>query len=143
MKLFKRFVGVLGAFLGHMGAYFMIVVLGLSVLGGEGRSFSPDYFGVAALFAAMLAISDGILHFDLIQSIAARSAIHVVLATVSFTVAFVLVSKVLSGGTGFVAAMCFFVIDIIAMCVRGAYINAVKRSERKESAELLDRNTDI
>lgn len=128
MRSIQRFVRALGFFIGHMGAYFMIVVLGLSVLSGDGRSFSPDYFGIAALFAALLALSDIVLHIKKLESLLARSAIHVVLATISFVLSFVLASKALSGGTGFVAALCFLVIDIIAMCIRGAYIGAVKKS---------------
>ncbi len=85
MKIFEKIMRVIRSYIGHLGVYFTLTVLLLNALGGASRTFSPDYFGIAVLFAALLALCDFILDLKMIPSLLARSAIHAVFATLSFT----------------------------------------------------------
>lgn len=129
MKLLDKIVKIIASLVGHMGAYFMITVLFLTAVSGEGRGYNPAQFGVAVLFSALLALSSLILKIKIIKSVFAVSAIHVVAAVISFVVSFVLVYGQLSASTAFVAAVCFMVVDIIALVIRGVYVTAKKKHD--------------
>ena len=135
MKKFEKVVKFVRAVIGHMGAYFMITVLLLNlasgIVAGNGRTFSPAYFGIAVLFAFLLSLCDFVLNVKFIPMLLARSAIHVVLATLAFVISFVLVSGVVEGSTGFVGAIVFFIIDTVVLSVRALYVNALNRKEKE------------
>ncbi|MBQ0125730.1 MAG: hypothetical protein KBS59_05330 [Clostridiales bacterium] len=133
MKIFGKIIGFLRGYIGHMGAYFMICVLTLGLLGGENRTFAPEYFGVAVLFSALLALCDLVLALKCIKSVGAKSALHVGLSTVAFVLSFVLASGALDGSTGFVGAVFFAVFDAVCLCVRGIYISRVSRYEAEHA----------
>ena len=85
MKVFKKIVDIAVRFVGRMGAAFMLTILLFNLIyASDGRSFSPDFFGVAALFAALIALCGVVLDVKFIPSEVAKGAIHVVLATASF-----------------------------------------------------------
>ena len=121
---------VIRSYIGHLGVYFTLTVLLLNALGGASRTFSPDYFGIAVLFAALLALCDFILDLKMIPSLLARSAIHAVFATLSFVIAFVLAAGIVAGSTAFVASVMFVLIDIAALSVRAVYISLVNRDKQ-------------
>ena len=132
MKIFKCIVNIVRRFVAHAGVYFMLTVLLLNALGGEGRTFSPDYFGIAVLFGALLSMCDFVLDAKFISSALARSAIHVVIATASFAVSFVLAAGILEGSTGFIASAAFLVVDCVALAVRGIYLSLTKDKGAEE-----------
>lgn len=135
MKKFEKVVKFARTVIGHMGAYFMITVLLLNlasgIVAGNGRTFSPAYFGIAVLFAFLLSLCDFVLNVKFIPMLLARSAIHVVLATLVFVISFVLVSGVVEGSTGFVGAIVFFIIDTVVLSVRALYVNALNKKEKE------------
>ena len=135
MKKFEKVVKFARTVIGHMGAYFMITVLLLNlasgIVAGNGRTFSPAYFGIAVLFAFLLSLCDFVLNVKFIPMLLARSAIHVVLATLAFVISFVLVSGVVEGSTGFVGAIVFFIIDTVVLSVRALYVNALNKKEKE------------
>lgn len=131
MKIVQKAVSVVRSWLGHAGAYFTITVLllgGLATLisGGE-SSFNPDYFGVAALFASVLAVCDFTLSWKVISSFGVRVILHGLLATADFVVSFVVVSKAIEGGTGLVATIVFVFIYAVIMATRSVYSSVVRR----------------
>ena len=133
MKIFQKIVCVIRSYIGHMGAYFLLTVSALSILGSvQGRTFAPADFGIATLFSALLALCDFILAAKFIPSLLAKSAIHAVLATASFVISFVLVAGRLQSSTAFVISVVFFVFVAIVLAVRAAYISAVRRANEKE-----------
>lgn len=134
MKILEKSVVFLRRFISHACVYFTLTVLLLGAAAGEGRTFSPDYFGIAVLFGALVALCDFVLLLKFIPSLFARSAIHAVLATAAFAASFVLASGIISGSTGFVATVVFFAADCSALAVRGAFISLVKKrpSETEE-----------
>ena len=133
MKVFQKIVSFLRSYIGHMGAYFLITVSVLSILGStNGRTFAPDDFGIAALFSALLALCDIVLSAKFIPSLLARSAIHAVTATASFVISFVLVAGKLQSSTAFVVSVVFLIIDALCLTVRAIYMTAVDRAKEKE-----------
>ena len=134
MKTFKKIVDIAVRFVARMGVTFMLTILLLNAIAaGNRQSFSPDYFGVAALFAALIALCGAVLDVKCIPSELAKGAIHGVLATAAFVVAFILASGVeTTASAGFVMAVVFAVADIVMLIVRGLYLNAVKKAEAKE-----------
>lgn len=137
MKTLKKIVDFAVRFVGCMGAMFMLTILFLNILAsGYGRSFSPDFFGVALLFAALTALCGFVLKIKFIPSELAKGAIHVVLATASFVVSIIFASGVkTTTSAAFIMAVIFAVLDIAALSVRGIYLNAVKKAEAKAKAE--------
>ena len=137
MKKFKKIVDFIIRFVGRMGVTFMVTVLILDlVAAANGRSFSPDFFGVAALFAALIALCGVVLDVKFIPSELAKGAIHVFLATAAFVVSFILASGVkTTGGAAFVMAVVFAVADAALLVLRGLYLGAVKKAELKEKNE--------
>lgn len=131
MKTFKKISDIFISFLGHMGVFFMITVLLFAAIGGKDRTLSPDFYGVIALFAALMALCSFILKAGFIPSYLARSAIHAVLATASFAVSFVLVSGVVAASTGFVASVIFLAVDVLALTAKGVYGMIMKKIENK------------
>lgn len=146
MKKFEKVVKFARTVIGHMGAYFMITVLLLNlasgIVAGNGRTFSPAYFGVAVLFAFLLSLCDFVLNVKFIPMLLARSAIHVVLATLAFVISFVLVSGVVEGSTGFVGAIVFFIIDTVVLSVRAIYVNALNKKEKESEYNPVFTNGD-
>lgn len=137
MKTFKKIVDFALRFVGRMGVTFMLMILFLNVLASSGgRSFSPDFFGVAALFAFLIALCGVVLDLKFIPSELAKGAIHVFLATASFVVSVLLSSGVkTTTSAAFVMAVIFAVIDAVALIIRGLYLGAVKKAELKEKNE--------
>jgi len=137
MIKFKKIVDVLAAFLGRAGVFFTATILMFNIFaGGNGKSFSPEFFGVALLFAALLALCGFVLKIRFIPSELAKGAIHVFLATASFVVSIILASGVkTTASAAFIMAVVFAVADIAALSVRGVYLNAVKKAEAKAKAE--------
>ena len=146
MKKLEKFVKFIRTVIGHTGAYFMITVLLLNlasgIIAGSGRTFSPAYFGVAVLFAFLLSLCDFVLNVKFIPMLLARSAIHVVLATLAFVISFVLVSGIVEGSTGFVGAIVFFMIDIVVLSVRAIYVSALDKKEKNSEYNQVFTNGD-
>ena len=137
MKKFKKIVDIAVRFVGRMGATFMIAILFLNVLASSGgRSFSPDFFGVAALCAALIALCGVVLDVKFIPSELAKGAIHVFLATAAFVVSVLLSSDVkTTASAGFVMSVVFAALDAAVLLLRGLYIGAVRKTELKEKNE--------
>ena len=129
MKRVDTAVKLICRYISHFGVYFTATVLFFSATGG---AFSPSYYGTAALFGALMSLCDMIFLVKFIHSVVALSAIHVVIATVSFVVAFVLTSGAVEGSTGFVASVVFFLADALALALRGGYIALRNSAEKKE-----------
>lgn len=127
MKTFEKIVHYLRSYVGHLGVYFTVTVLLINTFSGKDRMFSPDYFGIAVLFAALLALCDFILDIKFIPSLLAKSALHAVFATLSFVVAFALAAGIIENSTAFVASTVFLVIDVAALSVRALYISLVSK----------------
>ena len=127
MKIFEKIVALLRSYVGHLGVYFTVTVLLINTLGGKGRMFSPEYLGIAVLFAALLALCDFILDIKFTPSLLAKSALHAVFATLSFVIAFALASGIIESSTAFVASTVFFLIDVAALSVRALYISLVSK----------------
>lgn len=139
MSKLEKIVKFLRTVIGHTGAYFMITVLLLNlasgIIAGNGRTFSPAYFGIAVLFAFLLSLCDFVLNVKFIPMLLARSAVHVVLATLAFVISFVLVSGIVEGSTGFVGAIVFFIIDTVVLSVRAIYVNALNKNKTEKDSE--------
>lgn len=137
MKIFKKIVDIAVRFVARMGVTFMLTILIMNAAAaGNRQSFSPDYFGVAALFAALIALCGVVLDVKFIPSELAKGAIHVVLATASFIAAFVLASGVkTTASAAFVMAVIFAVADAAVLIARGFYLRAVKKADTKEKNE--------
>jgi len=130
MKIFEKAVAVIRSYVGHLGVYFTLTVLILGALGGENRIFSPNHFGIAVLFAALLALCDFILTLKFIPSLLAKSALHAVFATLSFVIAFVLASGIVANSTAFVVSTVFLLVDAVALTVRAVYLSILRRREQ-------------
>ena len=114
----------------------MTILILNAVAAGNRQSFSPDYFGVAALFGALIALCGVVLDVKFIPSELAKGAIHVLFATAAFVVSFILVSGVkTTASAGFVMAVIFAVADTAVLFARGFYLRAVKKAELKEKNE--------
>lgn len=137
MIKFKKIVGLIAAFLGRAGVFFTATILIFNVfVAGSGRSFSPDFFGVALLFGALLALCGFVLKLKFIPSELAKGAIHVFLATASFVVSIILSSGVkTTTSAAFIMAVIFAVADVAVLSVRGLYLHAVKKAEQKAKNE--------
>lgn len=137
MLKFRKIVDALAALCGRAGVFFTATVLAFNIYAsGYGRSFSPDFFGVALLFAVLLAMCGFVFKIKFIPSEAIKGVIHVLLATASFVVSIIFASGIkTTGGAAFVMAVIFAVADIAALSVRGVYLNAVKKAEAKAKAE--------
>ena len=132
MKIFQKIVAVLSSYIGHTGAYFLITVSALSIMGSaQGRTFAPADFGTAALFSALLGLCFFVLYAKFIPSLFARCAIHAVLAMAAFVISFVLVAGKLQSSTAFIVSVVFFIVDVVALAIRGAYVSAVGRANEK------------
>ena len=120
----------------------LLLNLASGIIAGSGRTFSPAYFGVAVLFAFLLSLCDFVLNVKFIPMLLARSAIHVVLATLAFVISFVLVSGIVKGSTGFVGAIVFFMIDIVVLSVRAIYVSALDKKEKNSEYNQVFTNGD-
>lgn len=134
MLKFKKVVGILSAFFGRAGVFFTATVFAFNIFAsGYGRSFSPDFFGVALLFAALLALCGFVLKIKFISSEILKGVIHVFLATAAFVVSIIFASGIkTTGGAAFVMAVIFAVCDTVALVIRGLYLAGVKKAMSRE-----------
>lgn len=134
MLKFKKIVDSLAALCGRAGVFFTATVLIFNIYAsGYGRSFSPDFFGVALLFAALMSLCGLVLKIKFIPSEAIKGVIHVVLATASFVISIIFASGIkTTGGAAFVMAVIFAVCDTVALVIRGLYLAGVKKAMSRE-----------
>lgn len=134
MLKFKKIVDVLAALCGRAGVFFTVTILAFNIFAsGYGRSFSPDFFGVALLFAALMSLCGLVLKLKIIKSKLIKDAAHVILATASFVVSIILASGVkTTGAAAFIMSVLFAVADIVALIVRELYLAGVKKAMSRE-----------
>lgn len=137
----KKFVSVLKSYIGHMGAYFMIVMLLFGMISNllAGTTVNLVLIWSAASFGALVALCDLLFMFPLIRSYVANLVIHGVLTIASFAFSFIWVSGVIERGRTAIFGVLFFsVFYCILAIIRCVYhfVTNKKENEKKEYVSL-------
>lgn len=127
----KKFVSILGSYLGHMGVYFMLVMLvfGLVSLATASGSVSIVLIWTALLFAGLTALCDFLFRIAS-MSLFVKILLHGILTTASFALA-VGMSGVLERGKTLVFGVILFVVCYAVAATVGALFHIAM--EKKES----------
>ena len=132
----KKFVSLASSYLGHVGFYFLSVILVFSfiALATGSATFNLVLVWSTLLFAALLGLSDGVFALKFLGSYLLKAFIHVVLAIASFAISFIAVSGVIeAGSTAVMGVLLFAVLMVIITAIRCAfhYVGAKKENESK------------
>ena len=142
----KKFISIASSYLGHVGVYFLLVVLVFSFIAQATGSatFNLVLVWSSLLFAAFLGLSDGVFALKFLGSYLLKAFIHVILATASFAISFIAVSGVInSGSTAVIGVLAFAVLMVIIAAVRCViyYVGAKKENESKSYNYLYTSNS--
>ena len=137
----KKFGSVLKSYFGHMGVYFMIVMIFFAMVSNLLKSSTVNLVLIwsAASFGALVALCDLLFMFPLIRSYVANVVIHGVLSIASFAFSFIWVSGVIERGrTGMFGVLFFSVFYVILAIIRCVYhfVTNRKANEKKEYVNL-------
>jgi len=132
----KKFVSIASSYLGHVGFYFLLVILVFSfiALAAASATFNLVLVWSALLFSALLGLFDGVYSLKFLGSYLLKAFLHVVFATASFAISFIAVSGVIeAGSTAVVGVLLFAVLMIIITAIRCTfhYVGAKKENENK------------
>ncbi len=132
----KKFVSIASAYLGHVGFYFLAVVLVFALIALATASATVNLVLIwsALLFAALLALADGVYALKFLGSYLLKAFIHTVLAVAAFALSFVAVSGVIqSGSTAVMGVLLFAVLMVVITAVRCVchYVGYKKQNENK------------
>jgi hypothetical protein len=133
----KKFVSVLSSYIGHMGAYFMCVMLLFGMISNllKGTTVNLVLIWSAASFGALVALCDLLFMFPLIRSYVANVVIHGVLTIASFAFSFIWVSGAIERGRTAIFGVFFFsVFYIILAVIRCVYHFATTKKENEKKA---------
>ena len=130
-SIMKKFVSILGSYLGHVGVYFMLVMLvfGFVSLAMASSSVGLVLIWTALLFAVLTGFADFIFRFSS-MSLFVKIVIHGILTTASFALA-TGVSGVLERGKTLVFGVLVFVLCYAVVATIGAVFHIV--CEKKET----------
>ena len=128
----KKFVSILGSYLGHMGVYFMLVMLvfGFVSLATASGSVSLVLIWTALLFAGLTALCDFLFRIAS-MSLFVKIVLHGILTTAAFALA-VGTSGVLERGKTLVFGVLLFVVCYAIVATVGALFHIAM--EKKESS---------
>ena len=135
----KKFVSILGSYLGHTGVYFMLVMLvfGFVSLATASGSVSLVLIWTALLFAGLTALCDFLFRIAS-MSLFVKILLHGILTTASFALA-VGVAGVLERGKTLVFGVILFVVCYAVAAVIGSavYIAMEKKEANKQGYQNL------
>ena len=135
----KKFVSILGSYLGHMGVYFMLVMLvfGFVSLATASGSVSLVLIWTALLFAGLTSLCDFLFRIAS-MSLFVKVVLHGILTTASFALA-VGTSGVLERGKTLVFGVILFVVCYAVAAVIGSavYIAMEKKEANKQGYQNL------
>jgi hypothetical protein len=132
----KKFVSIVSSYLGHVGFYFLLVILVFSfiALAAASATFNLVLVWSALLFSALLGLSDGLYALKFLGSYLLKAFLHVIFATASFAISFIAVSGVIeAGSTAVVGVLLFAVLMVIITAIRCVfyYVGSKKENENK------------
>lgn len=132
----KKFISIASSYLGHVGFYFLLVILVFSfiALATASATFNLVLVWSALLFAALLGLSDGVFALKFLGSYFLKAVIHVVLAVASFAISFVAASGVIeTGSTAVMGVLLFAVLMAVITAIRCViyYLGSKKENESK------------
>lgn len=137
----KKFISIASSYLGHLGFYFLLVMLVFSfiALATGSATVNLPLVWTALMFAALLGLADGVFALKFLGSYFLKAFIHVVLAIASFAIAFIAVSGVIeSGRTAVVGVLFFAVLMLLITSVRCVIYYAVaKKANEKKTYDYL------
>ena len=134
----KKFISILGSYLGHMGVYFMLMMLvfGFVSLATVSGSVSLVLIWTALLFAGLTALCDFLFRIAS-MSLFVKIVLHGILTTASFAFA-VGASGVLERGKTLVFGVILFVICYVIVATIGSVFHIVL--EKKDSSRQAYQN---
>ncbi len=135
----KKFISILGSYLGHMGVYFMLVMLvfGFVSLATASGSVSLVLIWTALLFAGLTALCDFLFRIAS-MSLFVKILLHGILTTAAFALA-VGTSGVLERGKTLVFGVILFVVCYAVAAAIGSavYIAMAKKEANKQGYQNL------
>lgn len=132
----KKFISVLRSYIGHMGAYFMCVMLLFGLISNllKGTTVNLVLIWSALSFGALVALCDLLFMFPLIRSYVANVVLHGVFSIAAFAFSFIWVSGVIERGRTAIFGVLFFsVFYFILAVIRCVYhfVTTKKENEKK------------
>ena len=132
----KKFISIASSYLGHVGFYFLAVIVVFASIAAVAASttFNIVLVWTALLFAALLGIADGVFALKFLGSYLVKATLHAVLAIVAFAISFVGGSGVIEGGkTAVMGVLLFSALMVLITVIRCVlyYATAKKENENK------------
>ncbi len=134
----KKVYSVVSSYLGHVGFYFLLTILVFSIVAlvKVSSTFNLVLVWSALLFAALLALADGVFALKFLGSYLVKLVVHIILATVAFAISFVFVSDgvIEESSTAVVGVLAFAFVMILISVVRGVIHSAFAKKENESKA---------
>ncbi len=137
----KKFTSILSSYLGHVGFYFLLVMLIFAFVALATFSATVNLVLIwsALLFSALLALWDFAFKLKFLGAYAVKLILHTILTVLSFALSFVWVSGVIESGKSAVWSILIFSIFMIFIAgIRSVFhVMASKKENESKTYDYL------
>ena len=144
MQTFAKIFSKIKSFFGHMGFYFVLIVMTVNAFitiayPNGGKVFNTDYFWYILLFSAIYALCNFVLEIKFIESYLAKLSVHFILIVADAAISIGCVAE--SSKTTVFVTIAFAFFYLIVEGVRAAFYFAThkKKNETTEYTPLFSK----